>query len=324
MPVPETLLRFRRSVWFRVLYVAILAFLVSVLLLAPGISLLLVPATLAILPYYLRERGYRRYIVNGLVAIAGGILLVAAISSANITNQTSAPILGGSTGGVDLTNGTVAPYRGAPGEQFLFSVDLRTASPVGPGDVQVWLNLSYFELTGRSVTVDPAPGLTAHNASDLNFKDGKRYEVSVVAAQEAIYFFAFSALVNLSSSPVFARTSSDAGPAVVGFGQYFVASAIFVAIYYAIGPTLFYFIGLGGYWLYRRSRRQRAAIAQSRKEPPGPTEVAGDTFTCTNCGATVSEADEKCPSCGAVFEPEPEMPAKERGPPKTGGPYTEP
>jgi len=277
---------------------------------------------MAVIPYYLRERGYRKYIVNGLVVLAGGIVLLSAFSSASIAGRVSAPILEGSAAGVDLTNGTVTPFRGAPGQTFLFSVDIRTSTSVGPADVQVWLNLSYLDLIGGLATVTPAPGLSALDPSDLNFTDGKRYQVSEVATQQAIYLFGFSALVNnVSSSPVFVRTLSDAGPDVVGFGLYFVATAIFVAREYALAPGLFYFLGLGAYWLYRRGRRQRAAVAHPTEEPVA--EPAG-TYTCTNCGATVSDEDEKCPSCGAVFEPEPEMPSVERIPPKTEGRDGEP
>jgi len=321
VPARDALLRFRKSVWFRVLYVAILAFLISPLLLAFPLSLLLVPGTMAVIPYYLRERGYRKYIGNGLVVLAGAILIVAAFSSASVVGRESAPVLEGSAGGVDLTNGTVVPYRGAPGQTFLFSVDLRTSSPVSPGNVQVWLNLSYLDLTGRFATVVPAPRMVADSPADLNFTDGKRYVVSQVAAYEVVYFFGFSALVNVSSSQVFARTPSDGGPSVIGFGQYFVVFVL-LAANYALYPAPFYFLGLGLFWLYRRGQRQRAAVARPKEEPAA--ETAGGTYTCTNCGASVSDEDQKCPSCGAVFEVEPEMPSVERIPPKTEGRDGEP
>ncbi|TLZ49071.1 MAG: zinc-ribbon domain-containing protein [Methanobacteriota archaeon] len=63
-----------------------------------------------------------------------------------------------------------------------------------------------------------------------------------------------------------------------------------------------FFLILLIYWWTRKAREIRGAGAG--KPGPGKKPEGGGEFTCTNCGADVSEGDAKCPSCGAVFEAE--------------------
>ncbi len=305
MDFRDALVLFRKSRWFRVFYVTILAFLASTLILLP-FSVLLLPVSLLVIPYWIRERGYRKYIVNGVAAILGGVLILAATSAASITGRPVSPVLSGARANVQLTNGTVEPFQGAPGQQFTFTVDIRTTANVTPADVAVWLNLSFFDAPLRLVE-GPGLAMAAANASDLNLRDGKRYSV-LAPVLEHVYIFSFSARVNVSPMPVYAVTVTDTGPLVVGFGAFFVLFAL-LAAQFAIFPTIVYFLALVFHKFFRRSQRARQKVA-----PPGPEEptVSDRGYTCTSCGADVPEDATRCPSCGAVFEEGPEVPPADR------------
>ena len=92
MTFPDQLVRFRRSVWFRVLYLSILALLVTAILPGPPVSYLIVPVTLLVLPYWFRERGYRKYIVNGLVALVAGMMILSVWTGVTVMARSTSPV----------------------------------------------------------------------------------------------------------------------------------------------------------------------------------------------------------------------------------------
>ena len=56
------------------------------------------------------------------------------------------------------------------------------------------------------------------------------------------------------------------------------------------------------YWLRVAPKDVRAVADLIGYETPAAAAVEDDTFTCSECGATVHDSDSKCPGCGLSFD----------------------
>src|SRR5205823_3602961 len=178
---------------------------------------------------------------NGALVFMIAILVAAAMPTQAILAQSNAVPLRSfpdfrSAAGLNLTNGTVQPYRGVPGQTFTFRVNLTTAGNGTPDAFNVTLNLT------------------------------------------AVDGFAFT--------PTSYRMAYGPGPISSPHTR-------------------------NGTWARERVMRAGRPAAKPETPPTKPERKeatertkAGKAaaFTCTNCGADVSESDQKCPSCGAAFE----------------------
>jgi hypothetical protein len=314
--------KFRKTPWFRITYLVLLGVIVSelyLLALSPlaCVIILLIPVSVFVVPYWLGERKMRRFALNALVVFLIAILLASAMSTQALLSQTQAVELRSAdpAGRMTLTNGAVMPYRAPPSTTFTFRVKLTTIANATPGAYEVHLNLTAVRgvaIEQSSSTLVYSPG----NKSSPNTHNGTWYETRLSNLGEAVYIYAFSVKDpgrNWTYTGVEIGPLTASGWTYYGFFLYIWSVLSQVTLISVVG----YFAILFLWWYMLRSRqgRAKALAARARKEgpkegsrEPWPTTDPGGkaskaaAFTCTNCGADVSETDTKCPKCGAVFE----------------------
>ena len=313
---------FRKTPWFRVTYLILLGVIVSelyLLALSPlaCVIILLIPVSIFVVPYWLGERKMTRFALNALVVFVIGILLASAMSTGALVSQTQGVELRGAdqAGRVALTNGSVMPYRAPPSASFTFRVKLTTIANAGPGAYAVHLNLTAV----RGITIEQSSSDMVYspgNGSSPNTHNGTWYETRLSNLGDAVYIYAFSVWDrnrNWTFTGVEIGPLTASGWTYYGFFLYIWSVLSQVTLISVVG----YFAILFLWWYMGRTRALRAkgAAAPARKAAPKEgskeiwptTDPAGKAskaaaFTCTNCGADVSETDTKCPKCGAVFE----------------------
>jgi hypothetical protein len=321
---------FRATRWFRVVYLILLGVIVAQLYLFTRsalqcVILLLIPITVFILPYWMGERKARRFAVNGAVVFTIALVTVAAMSTQVVLAQ-SEPLFElqsfagrGAAPGVSLTNGTVSPYQGSPGQTFTFRVNLTTAWNSTPDQFDVYLNLTTVDGLSISeaahpMTYSPGPG------SSSNPRNGSWYEGNLTVGG-SVYLFRFS----VTGGRNWTSTFQDLGP-ITASGLTLYGFWIYYESVLTGGLPVEFLLYLGILFLWWYMIRTREAARRRGMRPPEPAKEStpsdaatpkgegkteGKTegkaakaaaFTCTNCGADVGESDVKCPKCGAAFE----------------------
>ncbi len=328
---PENLVKllraFRKTIWFRVTYLVVLGLVVAGLFpitfggfVTACLGLLLIPVAVFVVPYWLGERSLKQFALNALVAFVIGILIVSAFYTESTVNAAEPVLDSTSVTGVSphltLYNGTITPYRGSGGQTFTYRVRLVTSGLNNTTHVVMAVN--YTDFQGFSASSGSFP-MQVDNTAQGN-QTGTWYVANRTMGED-VYEFYFTAN-DLQGN--FTATASAIGPLTAsGFAYYFFW--VYPVAFYLLIPISFYFIILFMYWYTIRMRKMRTRMMQGapvdklglKKEPAkeegkeGEAETkapAGEgakkaaAFTCTNCGADVTEDDEKCPKCGAVFE----------------------
>ncbi|TLZ89354.1 MAG: zinc ribbon domain-containing protein [Methanobacteriota archaeon] len=314
------LLRFRKTVWFRVTYLVLLGIIVSFLLVftAGGLGCLVIivaPLAVFLVPYYLGERSLKRFALNALPVILIAILLGGALQTSALYSQripiesAPGPFMSPT---MALSNGTVIPVQSDSPRAFTFRVKLTSTVNATPDMFAVALNLTTVTgLNDYPMSAHPMINITVPGSFN-NTRLGTWFETSVNLST-SIYAYGFS-VWDKDSNWTF--TNVDIGPLTAPVTSYYGLFSYFT-IFSMILPFLFYFIILFMWWYTVRQRATRTrmlgAEPQIPKEKPKPkvesveptkSEKASKAaaFTCTNCGADVDESAEKCPKCGAVFE----------------------
>ena len=332
-------LRFRRSRYFRPFYLVILALVVTGLFAFTGgsqvtacLGILLIPTAVLILPYWLGERSLKNFSVNALPVFAIALVLIAALQTNAMLSQ-GPPML---TSGQDPTtsnanlphltiwNGTVDPYQGGSGQVYTFHVRLKAVNASGgvipgPAGLTISANLSAYDaFLGSNTTT--LPMLVDGNQTDTSNGTWYVAHKSLPAGVYGFYFWANDSAGNTTYSGFVLEPLNSPVESYYSFwAMYTLLDLVF--------PVSFYFIIVFMYWYTVRMRKMRARMAErARGEPldlkkgtsrggggegkeatPAKDATLGKSkkvaaFTCTNCGADVTEDDEKCPKCGAVFE----------------------
>lgn len=307
---------FRKSVWFRVAYLALLSVIVVGLYLTSAagsplvcFSLLAIPVLVFVIPYWLGERRTKHFLLNALPVFLAATLIIAAFQTDSTVN--AGPVALQNVVGTDLTlwNGTVEPYKATAPQSFTFRVRLVTTPGVNVSAVRVWVNLS--SLTAFTQSLQPV------QMSQLNITANGTWWIATDTLDASIWGFYFFAMDNNGNM---SYTNAILEPITAGWGDFYALwfayigqETLFFAVFYLLVVFLF--------WYTVRSRKLRERLMtsetldkleKSKEGEPGKEaaeETAGGTkaakaaaFTCTNCGADVDEGDEKCPKCGAVFE----------------------
>lgn len=311
----EKFLVFRKTVWFRVLYLVLLGLIVAQLFpftLASSVAcltLFLMPITVFVIPYWLGERKARRFAVNGVPVFVLAILVVGLLETSALMSQPTAEELRSfpdfaSSPTMALSNGTVTPFRAEPNQDFTFRVQLTATVNGTSDDFAVFLNLTVIDGFGRS---EPSFDMTAEDPGG-NPRNGSWY-VANMPLGGSIYGYGFS-VTDRDGNWTFA--GPVLGPITASsaafFGFFVYVTALFMLI-----PFSFYYVILFMWWYTVRMRQTRQRMVESGERPipigrskperdRGKAAKAATAFTCTNCGADVSETDAKCPKCGAVFE----------------------
>jgi hypothetical protein len=315
------LLKFRGTLWFRIVYLVLLGVIVAELYLFTASALaclivLLIPVLVFVIPFWLGERKIRRFAGNGALVFTIAILVAAAMSTQAILAQAEPVPLRSfpdfrSAPGLNLTNGTVARYHGSPGETFTFRVNLTTAGNGTPDAFDVFLNLTAVDglaIASNSYPMAFSPG----PISSSNTKNGTWYERNMTLGG-SIYIYSFSVTDRVGN---WTETVPDAGPVTASGWTFYTFFLYLVVVQGGLPIEFLFYLGIIFLWWYMTRARERARVgsvparAGTPTEPePAKKETAEKTkgakaaaFTCTNCGADVSELDEKCPSCGAAFE----------------------
>ncbi|MGQ0797708.1 MAG: zinc ribbon domain-containing protein [Methanobacteriota archaeon] len=309
MPLREQLKAFLKTPWSRVLYVAVLGLFVGWMfaIFAFGVSvclaLLVIALTMFVVPFWFGERRPRRFLVNGLVIFAIALVVVASLRTQIVLSAPPIEIqsLEGLEPTLTLRNGTVEPFRADSTTTFTFRVVLYSANNSTAGEYEVFVNLTTIDglaVSDQPYRMSPAP------IADPNPYNGTLFTANV-SLGEAVYGMAFAAHRpgdNWTFTPAILAPIAASGWTLFGF--FFLYSTSLLALAFA-----FYLFILFLWWYSGRMRRTRAAMAdrarELRKESPrAESGKAGkaSAFTCTNCGADVTEDAASCPKCGAIFE----------------------
>jgi hypothetical protein len=302
--------KFRGTPYFRIAYLLLIAIASALILVTPFacFAILLVPVLTLLVPHWFGERRVKHHALNGVFMLAAVPLLAALlITPAWIGQDEFVQELAG-TSGVSLSHGIVRPFRTGPvAGDFNFTVTMWTnQSAVASLDVRVHV-LSLAGLSVTNVTV----GMThvAPDASDVfangNYGDGERFW-AIVPLAAVPHSFNFH-VRNTTSSGIVVETLGAPGPFNAQYGAYFqlwFVNRFFNTLFIIVGFYLLLLL----YWWTRKAREMRGEkLERGRKRDEG-----GGEYTCTNCGGDVSEADAKCPNCGAEFGPGPSSEPAER------------
>lgn len=304
--------KFIPTPWFRITYTVLMGVLTALLFpfvfgAAACLALLVIPLTVFVVPYWFGERKAKRFIVNGLVVFVVALLLLGLLRTQAVLSAEPFEVQSFTGGGQDptmsLLNGTVSPFRSEGPTPFTFEVVLRTTDNMSPADFAVWMNLTIVD--GVSIRSEPFRMVPAAGASD-NTRNGTRF-TNTTTLGGAIYGFGF-AVQNVTSgnwttTPVL--LAPIAAPAATFFAFFLIFSLPLILFTFA-----FYLIILFMWWWSSRMRRRMVPPREEEEaaEEPNPRPAdAGKAskaaaFTCTNCGADVTEDATSCAKCGAVFE----------------------
>jgi ribosomal protein L40E len=291
----EALLWFRKSPYFRIFYLAILSLMVAALTLygiyLGCLSILFSAVLMFALPYWLKERRIKHLAMNGAVIFVAAALIFAALFAQSLSGNDPIQIRVTGAGNVTLANATVTPGRGPPGAPYTFTANLTVPGAVNASNYAVWVNLTTVDGATTPFNMTPA------NPADTNLADGKAY-ASTVPVGDHIYIFWFFVTVKNGTSTTTFESPWQVGPITAGYGTFYGFS-LYYGVFALILPISLYFIVLMLFWFTTRARMERKRLGMA-------TEAETDTgFMCTNCGADVPAAAEKCPKCGAVFEEAP-------------------
>jgi len=300
--------KFGQTLWFRVLYLALISLVVTALFpytfsgSTACLILLLMPVTMFVIPYWIGERRNRRFIENGLIIFVIAVLAISAFQTSTVLGadpvelqSVSDPLLDPT---LHLANGTVAPFHASEPTTYSFRVFFTSDKGGPPADYSVYANLTIIDGLSQSQRDFQ---LFAESSNDT--KNGTWYNTSI-SLGTSIYGFGF--FVH-DRSGNWTATGSVLGPIAAPWPSYYGFFAYYTTLLLLI-PLVFYFLIMFMWWYSARARRTRARMAEmaSAKESKPTTMVEkaakAAAFTCTNCGADVSEDDAKCPKCGAVFE----------------------
>ncbi len=333
-------LQFRKSRYFRPFYLIILAIITTGLFqftAGPGalecLGILLIPTTVLIIPYWLGERSLKNFAFNALPVFVLAMLLISAFQTGAVLGQGPVTLTTGydpatpnsQLAHLSMWNGTVVPANGAPNQVYTFHVRLKE---VNNGTLVAPANITVTTISVNITAYNPLPSdqqiivpMTVDTTKN-NTVNGTWYVANTNLGDSVwqFYFWANDTKGNytFAAAPVLL-------PVVAGAGTYYVFWLVNVLIY-LLFPVSFYFIIVFMYWYTIRMRKMRERMmeraraekldldkGEGKTKPAegggteAPKDTAGKTkkaaaFTCTNCGADVTEDDAKCPKCGAVFE----------------------
>lgn len=316
----EKLVPFRKSVWFRVFYLVFLGLitfaLFRFLVYSPStqcLALLLIPITIFIFPYWLGERSSKNFLINVIPVFVIALVLIAAQQTAVSTDPTPVYLEGIPTtsfpSNLTIYNGTVTPFKASGPAVFNFTVQI-VGTGVNASQVSVAVNLTPYTNFGWGepqsipMTLDPAHANTNESAWYVA-------ETTVGPTINLFNFYTTDSRGNHTETGLLLGPISAPALDYFGLWLYFVALSLLV-------PFSFYFVLIFMFWYTARMRRMRSRMvdteAKRKAGPEGEAEKTAEAgtrgtagkkpagFTCTNCGADVTEDETKCPKCGAVFE----------------------
>ncbi|TLZ70793.1 MAG: zinc-ribbon domain-containing protein [Methanobacteriota archaeon] len=301
MNLLEAILAFRKSVFFRIFYLAILGLMVAALLsyiYLGCLTIFLIPLAMFAIPFWLKERRTKHLVLNGAIVFLIAALVFSGLLAQSLWSGDPVQVTGCDpqppcpTTVTRITNVTVTPGRGAAGATYNFTANLTVPGGGNPANYELWANLTLVDgltFTDRGAAMSPVDN------SDMNLADGKQYYALLPVDDHMYIFWASVAESNGTSTRWFA-SSWQVGPITTGVGPFF-GFAIYYGVFSLILPISFYFLLVMLFWWTQRARVERARLGMA-----APTESSDTGFMCTNCGADVPAEAKACPKCGATFE----------------------
>jgi hypothetical protein len=287
-----SLRRFLKSKWFRVLYVTLVALASSVVMVSNAcLATFFMPLLMFAVPYYLKERNIRRYLINGVAAFLISLVLVNLFYTA-LTLASPNQELSAQSGNVRLDYGMVNPYNGPAGGNYNYSVVYVNIDPVNRSDVMLTLRV-FDAITIVTNRFDISQNISSPTSAPAS--GGWTYYIHLVLA-EGIYFYNFTANTTYNLVQTEVSTPLGFGPINASWTTFssVIALAILVQLLF---PFTLYLIIIGMYWWMGKAKTMRGPARV-------PSDSRGGGFECTNCGTEVSASATKCHRCGAVFEEE--------------------
>jgi hypothetical protein len=276
-------------------------------------------------PIYAGWKRPRHLAAFGIVAIvlAAPIAAVAAVNYAYTpSSPVNSPTLAGAPGPL-LSNATVTPYTGSPGDTFTFNVTVNPSNVPANDSRPLWIELWVSTCPGATGPDDPycSAGypLLDYNTT-LNLSVTGPYVVSFILPindtniwswQMGTAYYAPISSGNLSWT--FLDTYAVQGPIV---GPYSSILGLGLEAYFLsmlIGPGIVFFFGLLVYMYFKaREARKKAAASPPTPvavppTPPGapggppasPPSAPPPERACPTCGAVVYPNETACWKCGA-------------------------
>jgi len=332
--------RFRKTPWFRILYMGVFGVIVGFLIpIAGALGCLLVLGIgigLFGMPYLVGERSIRRMFLYVLLVVVIAVPIAAAPVS-DLYASFPQEFAASSSGSFVLSNGTVEPYDSGGAGDFTFHVDVRSlnATYETPDSIRVFALV--IDVTPFEVTQTYLP-LGDWNGSSLSA--GTRYTGNYTVVGYGLHYHRFEVFQRTIVQPATqcpppsgARTyeegrsgcflagaplTSQGGGTIYGpialsgggiYGMFVVRSLLFMLF-----PVFTFGLIALMFWWTRRAREVRE---KRETRMTDAIQAAGGEFTCSNCGTDVPGAAVKCPKCGASFdEPEAEIKPETAGAPE--------
>jgi len=282
--------RFRNTVYFRIVYLFIIVALI-VLLFPTGlacIAYLLSPILMVLIPHSFGERRLKSHAVNGVFVFLMVPVVYAMIATPGLV---SAPQVdqGAAASGTTIVGGNVDPFTAPADTLFQFRVNVNS-SHANRSNFQVVIQIVDFP----GIDTSPPRFVTMEAQGDRELNNSEDF-LANVTLRPMLHAFNFR-VTNNATGAIIVETVGVVGPFNAPYETYLGTVWVRFNI-----PMLIVLMGFGLilmlYWWTRRARELRGGRAPPRRK----RAEGGGEFTCTNCGADVSEQDVKCPNCGAEF-----------------------
>ncbi|MCK5038422.1 MAG: zinc ribbon domain-containing protein [Thermoplasmata archaeon] len=200
-------------------------------------------------------------------------------------------------------DGEVSPYKDLAGSTYMFNVTIYSNAPANSSILQdPDVRVSYArELWWDSHDVD----MVEVNSSDTNYLDGKEFEATAVIDTEAIYHHWYALVFDDTNTISSLNTTFIRGPLVGEQSSLYGTYAWVGALNTFCNTGMLFFIIVLLYWWMGKAKEQRKQWDFSDDDRDTRAFKKPEAvFSCTKCGADVTDDDDKCPKCGASFEDE--------------------
>ncbi len=204
-----------------------------------------------------------------------------------------------------LEGGQVTPYKNQTGTTFVFNVTIYSNAPANSTILQdPDIRVAYArELWWDSTDVE----MTEVDPSDYNYLDGKEFEGTATIDTEAIYHHWYALVFDNTTTTYSLNTTFIRGPLVGDESSLYGTYAGVGALNTFCNSGMLFFIVVLLYWWMGKAKEQRKQWGipgvDDEKDGDKKTLKKPDAmFSCTKCGADVTDDEDKCPRCGESFD----------------------
>ncbi len=202
-----------------------------------------------------------------------------------------------------LEGGRVSPYKDLTGITYLFNVTVYSNAPANSTILQdPDIRVAYArELWWDSQDVE----MTEVNSSDYDYLDGKEFEGTATIDTEAIYHHWYALVFDNTTTTYSLNTTFIRGPLVGEESSLYGTYAWVGALNTFCNSGMLFFIVVLLYWWMGKAKEQRKQWGfpgEDDEKDKKALKKPEAMFSCTKCGADVTDDDDKCPKCGESFD----------------------